>query len=123
MALIKCPDCGKQISDQAQSCPECGRPTQASKDLLAFVGLGLIFASVIGFAIVKREPDIYRDKLKECISSAKNDYGRDNFPTVDYSTYSFSQRKEQLQRTGFTSYFLDGDKGFKSYYCEYRPSK
>lgn len=26
MALIKCPECGKEISDQATSCPNCGRP-------------------------------------------------------------------------------------------------
>ncbi len=26
MALIKCPDCGKDISPSAESCPNCGRP-------------------------------------------------------------------------------------------------
>lgn len=26
MALIKCPDCRKQISSQAASCPQCGCP-------------------------------------------------------------------------------------------------
>jgi RNA polymerase subunit RPABC4/transcription elongation factor Spt4 len=26
MPLIKCPECGKEISDQAQSCPHCGNP-------------------------------------------------------------------------------------------------
>jgi DNA-directed RNA polymerase subunit RPC12/RpoP len=26
MALIKCSECGKEISDQAASCPNCGRP-------------------------------------------------------------------------------------------------
>lgn len=26
MALIKCPDCGKDFSDQAAACPNCGRP-------------------------------------------------------------------------------------------------
>lgn len=26
MALIKCPDCGKQVSDQAVACPNCGHP-------------------------------------------------------------------------------------------------
>lgn len=33
MALIKCPECGKQISDQAESCPNCGYPIHGSKDL------------------------------------------------------------------------------------------
>lgn len=26
MALIKCPDCGKEISDRARTCPFCGCP-------------------------------------------------------------------------------------------------
>ena len=26
MALIKCPECGQEISDQATSCPNCGCP-------------------------------------------------------------------------------------------------
>ena len=28
MALIKCPECGKEISDKAASCPKCGYPIQ-----------------------------------------------------------------------------------------------
>ncbi len=28
MSLINCPECGKQISDQAKACPNCGRPMQ-----------------------------------------------------------------------------------------------
>lgn len=28
MALIACPDCGKEHSDQAVACPQCGRPNQ-----------------------------------------------------------------------------------------------
>lgn len=26
MAMIQCPECGKEISDQAQTCPHCGNP-------------------------------------------------------------------------------------------------
>lgn len=26
MALIKCPDCGAEVSDQAPACPKCGAP-------------------------------------------------------------------------------------------------
>ena len=29
MALIGCPDCGHQVSDQAVACPECGRPVSS----------------------------------------------------------------------------------------------
>jgi len=26
MALITCPDCGREVSDQATACPQCARP-------------------------------------------------------------------------------------------------
>lgn len=29
MALVKCPDCGTEVSDRAPSCPKCGRPIAA----------------------------------------------------------------------------------------------
>lgn len=28
MAIVKCPECGKEISDSAVSCPNCGKPLQ-----------------------------------------------------------------------------------------------
>ena len=31
MALIKCPECGKEISDKAASCPNCGFPISETK--------------------------------------------------------------------------------------------
>ena len=38
MALIKCPECGKEISDNAVSCPNCGYPfaKETSKNLKSF---------------------------------------------------------------------------------------
>lgn len=32
MALIKCPECGKEISDKAASCPNCGLPISARNE-------------------------------------------------------------------------------------------
>ncbi len=29
MALIKCPECGRDVSDRAQACPQCGYPIAA----------------------------------------------------------------------------------------------
>lgn len=34
MALIQCPDCDKNFSDQAQACPNCGRPFKRQQSLL-----------------------------------------------------------------------------------------
>jgi len=33
MPLINCKDCGKVISDQAVSCPNCGRPLHTSQPI------------------------------------------------------------------------------------------
>ncbi|PCQ44939.1 zinc-ribbon domain-containing protein [Citrobacter freundii] len=37
MALIKCKECGEQVSDKAASCPKCGAPiakkTKAHRDV------------------------------------------------------------------------------------------
>ena len=30
MALIKCPECGREISDKAKACPHCGCPIESS---------------------------------------------------------------------------------------------
>lgn len=32
MALIKCPECGKEISDRAEKCPNCGCPIEEQKN-------------------------------------------------------------------------------------------
>lgn len=32
MALIKCPECGKEISDKAEKCPSCGYPITGEKE-------------------------------------------------------------------------------------------
>lgn len=34
MALIKCPECGKEMSDMAESCPQCGMPINEIKAAL-----------------------------------------------------------------------------------------
>ncbi len=31
MALIKCPECGKQMSDKAEACPHCGCPVEPKR--------------------------------------------------------------------------------------------
>lgn len=34
MALIKCPECGKEISDKATTCPNCGCPVKESSNMV-----------------------------------------------------------------------------------------
>ena len=42
MALIRCPECGKELSDKATACPNCGCPIQsigAQQPILYFKGI------------------------------------------------------------------------------------
>lgn len=39
MALIKCPECGQEISDQATSCPNCGCPMKENEEATEIVEL------------------------------------------------------------------------------------
>lgn len=61
MALIKCPECGKEISDKAEECPECGYPLAQKKtkkvfDFLHNLSLkkriGLIIFGIVCLGIV-----------------------------------------------------------------------
>ena len=65
MALIKCPECGKEISDGASSCPNCGHPIKGKgkglpksvKIVLAIVvallaAPTLLFAGCVGTAFI-----------------------------------------------------------------------
>lgn len=38
MPLIECPDCKRQVSDLAPSCPGCGRPKKASRPIGPTIG-------------------------------------------------------------------------------------
>lgn len=51
--LIKCPDCGKEVSKKAVSCPSCGHAfkTQGGinlKDPIHFIGVILVIIMILG---------------------------------------------------------------------------
>lgn len=82
MALIKCPDCGKSVSDVAPSCPNCGRPisgqvTYISKKKGSSIKTGCL-AIIIGLmAIGILSALIFggRTKSPNSSSSSSKDYG------------------------------------------------
>ncbi len=54
MALIHCPECGKDVSDTAPRCPNCGHiinKKEANKTNASAGGCGLIISIVIALAI------------------------------------------------------------------------
>lgn len=48
MALLKCPECGKEVSDAASSCPHCGRPIRDQKSSKMTIRvLSLLFGALL----------------------------------------------------------------------------
>lgn len=90
MALIECPECGKEVSDKAKSCPNCGCPidkfqnendfptyTVIAFSLLVFFGVSMIFLhtgwimnSILMIATFVFSILSLRSKEKLCILSA-----------------------------------------------------
>lgn len=50
MALVKCRECGQEISSTANSCPNCGCPTRGSADATSSSSNGCT-CSVIAFIV------------------------------------------------------------------------
>lgn len=80
MALIKCKDCGKMISNEANCCPNCGRPTAIYKEekpstasyiiftiIGLFIPLILLIASIIYFINASRSSGYSSTYLKNGI--------------------------------------------------------
>lgn len=54
MPLIKCGDCGKEISSEAENCPNCGKPSSIVKDkkiasISRFISSLLLVLVLLGF--------------------------------------------------------------------------
>jgi hypothetical protein len=64
MALISCPDCGREISDQAKICVHCGRPTdlpQQQQELRTQIQDADVFDFGTRIIRVERQIDVYGD--------------------------------------------------------------
>ena len=79
MALIKCSECGKEISDQASACPSCGfplpKPPKKEKTKSDNQGLyenkGLFLAALVGLAAIVGGA-IYASRPHKCFANIKN---------------------------------------------------
>tara|TARA_B100001989_G_C24190536_1_gene293434 strand:- start:141 stop:506 length:366 start_codon:yes stop_codon:yes gene_type:complete len=100
MALIKCTECGKEISDKAKLCPLCGAPTAFAKNqsekkkefaisTLPYIAL-VILIGVIG----------YTSTRPPCLRSAKE---RLKYPdTMEFVGYERNSKILEISaKTGF----------------------
>ena len=55
MALIKCRECGQQVSDRALTCPHCGAPATPKRALVAAAMAGVLAAGLAAGLLVARQ--------------------------------------------------------------------
>ena len=101
MAIIKCPECNKEISDQANSCPNCGyvlnnqKNKEVNKRILVIVVLVIIIflIGVIGFSKIKSSDSFFQFGKSEVQNDKKSsDKGSISVPynvndAIEFTTY------------------------------------
>lgn len=66
MALIKCPECGKEVSDRATACINCGYPLKEIKNEADTNGIAALFTKfALTATLHTKVADIYSDVLNE----------------------------------------------------------
>ena len=74
MALIKCPECGKEISDAAESCPNCGYPIKGQQKMKKEV---MSFAVVVKGGIVQQIGKGVVSRPETCFSGQPTKWAKD----------------------------------------------
>lgn len=75
MALVKCRECGAQISTKAASCPSCGAKVRKTS-LVAWLALGVVVLSVVGAMFGKSSEGGAPQKSREQTEAEKADNAR-----------------------------------------------
>lgn len=107
MAMISCPECGKEISDNAKSCPNCGyslkKNTKNKKGIIISIVIVIVIVIIgaIGFTVfkqqeIKKQEELLAQQHQQEISELKTkiqNLDKDGIPAQSeydalYETYS-----------------------------------
>ena len=73
MAIIKCPECGKNVSENAKSCPNCGSPINTKKSffLKPWVWVVIILTGILVWAMSDYNSNkMTKEKAREHLDKA-----------------------------------------------------
>lgn len=121
MALIKCKECGKEISDSAKSCPECGFVYKKEHSTLKtiIICIGTLFVIVLIILFISILPDII-DSIKErkALNDIIGEYKIIN-STNEYLNKTISITKENTKFPCGEDYFPPAiEDGYYNIYIE-----
>lgn len=112
MALIKCPECGRNFSDQADACPDCGCPTPGKKVkknnsdkakpilISIFVVIIILVFALIGIIVLasKNNNEPITEIISQVINKTKNEEKTED-------VYYLGQ---SVEKNGITFDFVNG---------------
>lgn len=96
MALIKCEECSKEISDKASSCPSCGYKIAKSHNYKTYIIIGVVILVSI-FVLIFGKKILY-GKPSE-LSQKAYDYGIEALIVVDKyldDVYDYDKAEDEL---------------------------
>lgn len=99
MALIKCKECGNEVSSKAETCPKCGARVAAKRmgcgTLIGVVFLGLIIIGVISSIFTPSAKNSTTANTSG-ISSASNQNSPAPTPKIPGSQWYYSQDNDEM---------------------------
>ena len=107
MALIKCPECGKEISDKSNQCIHCGYPLIIKNEqkipncITEIDGIQYDYADILNLINNKQYYDAYFRMRKICKLSIKNnmnllEYMIENYKAPDkYNIIEYTKQEEE----------------------------
>ena len=122
MALIKCSECGKEFSDQANACPACGGPSPKAKEeeIVEMWAAGCLLIIAAAFIVVPialytiNGPDDYKEaiiratrEMRKCNDTRESLSKWPFYPYYREPQYDCSYHREkvkQLRRSNWIKY-------------------
>ena len=107
MALIKCPECGKEISDKSNQCIHCGYPLIIKNEqkipncITEIDGIQYDYSDILNLINYKQYYDAYFQMRKICKLSIKNnmnllEYMIGNYEAPDkYNIIEYTKKEEE----------------------------
>lgn len=92
MALIKCKECGGQVSTAAKACPSCGAPPPPQTRTSTYV-IGIIMSAIIGSCIISQNTDRPTSSTDETPEQAAARAARDRRHVVTGGCMEYVKRK------------------------------
>lgn len=118
MALIKCPECGNEMSDTLKKCPHCGyKVKKTSKNIIAISMVIVLLICAVGFFFYSQKTAYQKCMLgfRWGMSSAEAERQLNKIQTKPLGVFSEIEEKYGLWSIDYEI----GDKGLNSFTIEF----